>query len=67
MNTSSFNLLGVYGSEQNLRALVRLSGGRIKEVAPGVKVPGGIVAAIEKDGLLILQGGETRRLRMPGD
>lgn len=66
MNTSGFNLLGVFGPENDMRALVRSSGGRVREIKRGERIAGGTVAAIDHKGLLVLQHGETRRLPMPG-
>jgi len=59
-------LIGLTGGAQGYRALLRLPGGQIKQVAPGARVAWGRVVAIDEDGLLFLRNGETRRITLPG-
>lgn len=66
IETGSFNLLGLFGSADAMRALVRLPGGRIKTVEPGSKLPGGRqVVAIDTTGVMVARRGQTRRFDMP--
>lgn len=55
-------LIGLFGPDSDLRALVRLPSGRIKEVAPGNRLSVGQVIAIDRKGLLLSRNGETARL-----
>ncbi|MAQ84256.1 MAG: hypothetical protein CMH12_13600 [Maritimibacter sp.] len=59
------NLIGVYGSASNRRALVRLSSGRYVKVQVGDTVDGGRVAAIGDGQLVYTKGGRTITLDMP--
>ncbi|WP_146193159.1 hypothetical protein [Maritimibacter sp. 55A14] len=59
------NLIGVYGSAANRRALVRLPSGRYLKVAIGDKVDGGQVAAIGDDSLRYIKRGRAITLKMP--
>ncbi len=59
------NLIGVYGSASNRRALVRLSSGRYIKVQVGDTVDGGKVAAIGDGQLVYTKGGRTITLEMP--
>ncbi|WP_171099465.1 MULTISPECIES: hypothetical protein [unclassified Ruegeria] len=59
-------LLGIFGPATKMRALVRLSSGRVREVTPGSRVGSGKVIAIDAEGILLQHGGETRRMVIPG-
>lgn len=59
------NLIGVYGSPSNRRALVRLSNGRYKKVKVGDRLDGGQVAAIGDGELRYQKRGRNIVLRMP--
>lgn len=59
------NLIGVYGSESERRALVRLKSGRYIKVEVGDAVDGGRVAAIGEDELRYIKGGRNITLKMP--
>ena len=65
LNRNTLNLLGLFGPQQDLRALVRLPGGRIVQVAPGARVSGETVAAIDENGVILQKHGQTRRIAMP--
>ena len=60
------SLLGLYGPENSLTALVRLPSGRTRKVTPGTRLSAGQVVAIDAKGLVLNRNGETRRLVMPG-
>ncbi|MBE1284812.1 MAG: hypothetical protein GJ676_15990 [Rhodobacteraceae bacterium] len=66
LNTSSLSLLGVFGAEGRMQALIRLPGGRVRRVEPGDRVSGERIAAIDGDGLVLEHGGKTRRLTVAG-
>jgi len=59
------NLIGVYGSPSNRRALVRLANGRYEKVQVGDKLDGGQVAAIGESELRYQKRGKSIVLRIP--
>ena len=59
------NLIGVYGSDNNRRALVRLPNGRYKKVEVGDRLDGGQVAAIGNGELRYIKRGQSVVLKMP--
>ena len=59
------NLIGVFGSPSNRRALVRLSSGRIIRVGVGDRVDGGRVAAIGQESLQYVKSGRNITLGLP--
>ena len=65
INLGKINLIGVYGSSSNRRALIRLSSGRYVKVQVGDKVDGGQVAAIGSSDLLYVKSGRKVTLEMP--
>ncbi|EDZ45528.1 conserved hypothetical protein [Rhodobacterales bacterium Y4I] len=67
VNRNRLNLLGIYGPENSLTALVRLPNGRTKTVTRGTRLSSlGQVVAIDAEGLVLNSNGETKRLPMPG-
>ena len=65
INLRKINLIGVYGTASNRRALVRLSSGRYKKVKVGDRIDGGKVAAISDDELRYIKGSRSVVLKMP--
>lgn len=59
------NLMGVYGTPSNRRALVRLSNGRYKKVKVGDRIDGGRVSAIGEGELRYRKGSRNVVLKMP--
>ncbi len=59
------NLIGVYGTASDRRALVRLSNGRYIKVSVGDRVDGGKVSAIGEDELRYIKRGKNITLKMP--
>lgn len=59
------NLIGVYGSPNSRRALVRLSNGRYKKVKVGDRLDGGRVSAIGDTELRYQKSGRNVVLKMP--
>jgi hypothetical protein len=59
------NLVGVYGSPADRRALIRLPSGRFVKVKVGDQVDGGTVAQITDDELLYQKGRRTLSLSIP--
>ena len=65
INMRQVNLIGVYGSPSNRRALVRLSNGRYQKVQVGDRMDGGRVSAIGDTELRYNKRGRDVVLRMP--
>ncbi|WP_095590010.1 hypothetical protein [Actibacterium ureilyticum] len=59
------NLIGVYGSTSDRRALVRLPSGRYVKLKIGDRLDGGKVAAIDERELHYIKGGRSIVLSMP--
>ncbi len=66
LKKNSVSLLGVFGPKTDMRALVRLSSGRVKEVKLGSSVSSGTVVAIDAEGVMLRQSGQTKRIAIPG-
>ncbi len=65
INLRQVNLIGVYGTASNRRALVRLPSGRYKKVKVGDRIDGGKVVAIGETQLRYQKGGRNHVLEMP--
>ena len=65
INLGKVNLMGVYGTPSNRRALVRLPSGRFVKVKVGDRVDGGRVRAIGGDQLSYVKSGRQVVLKMP--
>lgn len=66
MNRRTLSLLGLYGPEDNLTALVRLPSGRTRKVTRGTRISGAQVVAIDAEGLVLNDNGTAKRIAMPG-
>ncbi|MBB5515905.1 Tfp pilus assembly protein PilP [Rubricella aquisinus] len=66
LDMSDMALIGVFGLEENRRALLRLATGDFVRVAQGGVVDGWRVIAIGDDSIRLLRGGETKVLNIPG-
>ncbi|KIC44552.1 hypothetical protein RA28_16785 [Ruegeria sp. ANG-S4] len=66
LKKNSVSVLGVFGPKSNMRALMRLSSGRVKEVKPGSRVASGKVVAVDEHGVMLQQSGKARRIAIPG-
>ncbi|WP_417263593.1 hypothetical protein [Celeribacter sp.] len=60
------NLMGVYGSSSDRRALVRLPSGRFAKVKIGDKLDGGRVQSIGSDSLVYVKNGRSVTLEIQG-
>lgn len=65
INLRRINLIGVYGSPADRRALVRLPSGRYKKVKVGDSMDGGRVLAIGDSELRYQKGGRNLTLKIP--
>ena len=59
-------LLGVFGPEANLQALVRFSSGRTKRMSVGGRISGNRIVAIDRNGVILEKGNETQHLAIVG-
>jgi len=66
INLNRLNLIGVYGSNQERRALVRLPSGKYEKVKVGDRLDGGRVRAIGKDDLTYTKNGRNMTLEIKG-
>jgi hypothetical protein len=62
---NKINLIGVYGTASDRRALVRLATGRYKKVQVGDRIDGGKVSAIGDTELRYVKSGRNVVLKMP--
>lgn len=67
INLRKLNLIGVFGSSANRRALIRLSNGRRIKVKVGDSLDGGKVVAIGDNELSYVKSGRTYVLRIAGE
>lgn len=65
LNLRKLNLIGVYGTPANRRALVRLPSGRYKKLKIGDRIDGGKVIAISDSELRYQKKGRNLTLKMP--
>lgn len=65
INLRNVNLIGVYGTPSNRRALVRLPSGRYKKVKVGDRIDGGRIVAIGDSELRYQKGGRNLTLKVP--
>ncbi|EEX11143.1 conserved hypothetical protein [Ruegeria lacuscaerulensis ITI-1157] len=65
INLRRLNLIGVYGTPANRRALVRLPSGRYKKLKVGDRIDGGNVIAIGDSELRYQKRGQNITLKMP--
>ncbi len=65
INLRKLNLIGVYGTPANRRALVRLPSGRYKKLKVGDRLDGGNVVAISDSELRYQKRGQNVTLKMP--
>ncbi|MGB2892436.1 MAG: hypothetical protein WBC03_05805, partial [Albidovulum sp.] len=64
IDLGKINLIGVYGSSANRRALVRMPSGRLLKVKIGDRLDGGQVAAIGDSELTYVKGGRSFTLKI---
>ncbi len=67
IDLGDINLIGIYGSSANRRALVRMPNGRYIKVQVGDRLDGGKVAAITDNELRYVKRGKTYALKMVND
>jgi len=65
INLNRINLIGIYGTPENRRALVRLANGKYEKVQVGDRLDGGRVSAIGDEELRYRKGSRDVLLKMP--
>ena len=65
INLNRINLLGTFGKPGQLRALVRMPGGKVVNVSVGDKLDGGRVVAISQSELRYAKGNRNEVIAMP--
>ncbi|MDK3073025.1 hypothetical protein QO034_07880 [Sedimentitalea sp. JM2-8] len=65
INLRRINLIGVYGTASNRRALVRLPSGRYQKVKVGDRIDGGRIVAIGDSELRYQKSGRNTTLKIP--
>lgn len=58
------SLLGVFGTKNNRRALLRMADGRMKRVSQGEVVDGWIISRIQATSMRMTRGSEVRNLKL---
>ena len=66
LSKNGTTVLGVFGPQHDMSALMRLSSGRVQEVKTGSRVGSGTIVAVDKDGIMLRQSGQTKRIAIPG-
>ncbi len=62
VRTDQTLVLGVFGHDSALTALVRMPSGRVQKITPGKRLNGRVVRAIDKNGIVVQKNGELQRL-----
>ncbi len=66
LNKRDLAVLGIFGPESNLNALLRLPNGRIETVTRGERADRGTVVAIDSQGIVVQRNGRTHRIEITG-
>ena len=66
MALKEMTVIGVFGPEKALQALIRMPDGQIQKVSRGTRLGSGLVTGIDATGLILARGSDTRRLTLPG-
>ncbi|WP_421703931.1 hypothetical protein [Aliiroseovarius sp.] len=59
-------LIGTAGANGEMRALVRMAGGRVQSLEVGDRLEGGKIQAIEVGRLLLAKGSQVQEMILPG-
>ncbi len=66
MPSRGLSLLGLFGVENDLQAMVRLPSGRVKTIKTGSRLGQSRVLGIDPDGIVLEKSGRSSRIEMPG-
>ena len=64
IDTGRVNLIGIFGTNEKRKALVRFKNGSIRNVKVNSKLLGGRVISIDSDEVTLVRGGRTYRLKL---
>lgn len=59
------DVIGLFGTQGHMSALIRLSSGTIKRVEVGEKIGFNRIVAIDEQGVIISRNGHNQRLSLP--
>lgn len=59
------DLIGLFGAQDQMSALIRTPGGSIQRVSVGETLSIGRVVAIDDKGIMVTKNGQNRRLTLP--
>jgi len=65
LSRTGLSLIGVFGQEANLQALVRDSNGKVHRVAKGTRLAAGRIVGINAAGVMLEKHGRTVHLMLP--
>ncbi|MFT7593276.1 MAG: ribosomal protein L2 [Paracoccaceae bacterium] len=65
LRRTGLSLIGVFGQEADLQALVREPNGKVHRVANGTKLSAGRIVGIDTQGVVLQKNGRTVHLTLP--
>jgi hypothetical protein len=65
LRLDQITVIGIFGPESALQALIRMPGGSVRRIGPGARIDRATVASIDMQGIVLQQAGRTRRLDLP--
>jgi len=65
LNRNSISLIGVFGPEQNMQALVREPSGKVLRVSQGSRLNAGRIMGIDAKGVMLSRNGRIEHLPLP--
>lgn len=65
LSRDSLALIGLFGPEKDMQALVRHPGGKVVRVARGSRLNAGRIVGIDAKGVMLDRNGETVHLTLP--
>ena len=65
LSPNSLNLIGVFGPEKNMKALMREPGGKVHRVSRGSRLHAGRIVGIDAKGVMLSRNGRIEHLALP--
>lgn len=65
LSRSSLSLIGIFGPDKDMQALVRAPNGKVHRVARGSRLSAGRIVAIDAKGVMLERNGRTVHLTLP--
>ncbi|MFC3615845.1 hypothetical protein ACFORG_19005 [Lutimaribacter marinistellae] len=66
LKKNALAVLGIFGPENDLNALVRFPNGRVETVTRGERAERGTIVAIDREGIVVQRNGQARRIPISG-